>query len=217
MATVLAFCVSAIADPTPDEVGVGVEPVAQVEASKYPKIPGYNQAQSNNIWAIVGQIKKEKFGKNDLVACKATFATAITESKIYNYANDKVPKSLKYAHDKNKEDSDLDSVGVFQQRGKYFPLDQAMIPAKAAHIFFKGMKGVKDWEETKTAKQVGALCQKVQRTSSLHDQLLAITLTVHLTQVPANPGVTRRTWTRPSRFARRPRLLEDDVDWQISI
>lgn len=157
--TMLTISFGVFASPVPVEAEVEVE----AAASKYPKIPGYNQAQSNNAWAIIGQIKKEKFGKNDLVACKAAFATAITESNLYNYANKDVPSSLKFPNDGKR--SDFDSVGVFQQRAKYYHVDEAMDPAKSAHLFFKKMKGVKDWEEAKTAKQVGVLCQKVQGTS----------------------------------------------------
>lgn len=138
------------------------EPVEETEAElkASPKIPGYDQRQSNNAWAIIKQIKKEKFGANDLTACKIAFATAITESNIYIYANNKVPASLKYPYD--KKGSDHDSVGIFQQRAKYYPVAQAMDPAKSAHLFFKKMKNVKNWKKAKTAKQIGAIAQKVQ-------------------------------------------------------
>lgn len=166
--TVLAISFGVLGSPVPVESEVEVE----AAASKYPKISGYNQAQSNNAWAIIGQIKKEKFGKNALVACKAAFATAITESNIYNYANKKVPDSLKYPN--NGKKSDFDSVGVFQQRARYYPVNEAMNPAKSAHLFFKKMKSVKDWEKAKTAKQIGAVCQKVQGTSCTDNRYLVI-------------------------------------------
>lgn len=117
-----AFGLRALAVPTPIEVNdEGIVPVEgpiapEAQATKYPKIPGYDQRQSNNAWAIIAQIKAEKFGSSALTACKAAFATAITESNIYIYANDKVPKSLKYPFD--KRGGDHDSVGAFQQRAK---------------------------------------------------------------------------------------------------
>lgn len=160
------FALNALATPTPIEVNdEGVAPIEdsiapEAQATKYPKILNYDQRQSNNAWAIIAQIKAEKFGSSALTACKAAFATAITESNIYIYANDKVPKSLKYPFD--KKGSDHDSVGVFQQRAKYYPVAEAMSPAKSAHLFFKKMKGVKDWKKAKSAKEIGRVCQKVQ-------------------------------------------------------
>lgn len=131
-------------------------------AAASPKIPGYDQRQSNNAWAIIKQIKAEKFGGDALTACKAAFATALVESSLYIYANKKVPESYKYPYDKDPKNPDADSVGVFQQRAKYYPVAQAMDPAKSAHLFFKKMETVKDWKKAKTAKQIGKLCQKVQ-------------------------------------------------------
>jgi hypothetical protein len=147
---------SALAAPAPQETNT---PDLEAQAAS-PKIPGYDQRQSNNAWAIIKQIKAEKFGNNDLTACKAAFATAITESNIYIYANKNVPKSKNYPYD--KIGSDHDSVGVFQQRVQFYPLAEAMNPAKSAHLFFKKMKSQKGWEKAKTDKQIGVLCQKVQ-------------------------------------------------------
>lgn len=146
--------------PNPEELAVS-DPEAQAVNSS--KIPGYDQRQSNNAWAIIKQIKAEKFGKDALTACKAAFATAIVKSNIYIYANEKVPESKKYPYDKIGKD--YDSVGVFQQRVKYYPLAQAIDPAKSAHLFFKKLRNVKDWKKAKTDKQIGAVCQKVQVSS----------------------------------------------------
>jgi hypothetical protein len=148
---------SALAAPAPQDT---TTPDLEAQAVNSPKIPGYDQRQSNNAWAIIKQIKAEKFGKDALTACKAAFATAITESNIYIYANKNVPKSKDYPYD--KIGSDHDSVGVFQQRVKYYPLAEAINPAKSAHLFFKKLKTVKDWKKAKTDKQIGVVCQKVQ-------------------------------------------------------
>lgn len=159
----LALGISAIAAPTALDVVDPQNPVTpdlEPQAVNSPKIPGYDQRQSNNAWSIIKQIKAEKFGKDALTACKAAFATAITESNIYIYANKNVPKSKDYPHDKTG--SDHDSVGVFQQRVKYYPLAQAMDPAKSAHLFFNKLKTVKDWKKAKTDEQIGVVCQKVQ-------------------------------------------------------
>jgi hypothetical protein len=116
----LALGLRALAAPTPQDTTNLNEPTVpdlEPQASSSPKILGYDQRQSNNAWAIIKQIKAEKFGKDTLTACKIAFATAITESNIYIYANKNVPKSKDYPYD--KIGSDHDSVGVFQQRIKY--------------------------------------------------------------------------------------------------
>jgi hypothetical protein len=162
IATLLTLSLSALAAPTPQEdssTPAAIAPDAQ--ASNSPKIPGYDQRQSNNAWAIIAQIKAEKFSKGDaLTACKAAFATAITESNIYIYANENVPKSKDYHHD--KVGSDHDSVGIYQQRVKYYKLAEAMSPAKSTHAFLKKMRSVKDWQKAKSYEQIGVVCQKVQ-------------------------------------------------------
>jgi len=163
LTALLALSLGSFAAPAPQDTTIPEEPTAPdlvPQATNPPKISGYDQKQSNNAWAIIKQIKAEKFGKNALTACKAAFATAITESNIYIYANKNVPKSKKYPYD--KIGSDHDSVGVFQQRVKYYPLAEAINPAKSAHLFFKEMKSMKTWKQAKTDKQIGALCQKVQ-------------------------------------------------------
>lgn len=158
----LTLGLSALAAPAPNPEEPAVsDPEAQAVNS--PKISGYDQRQSNNAWAIIKQIKAEQFGKNALTACKAAFATAIVESNIYIYANEKVPESKKYQYDKIGKD--FDSVGVFQQRTgpkTDYPLAEAMNPAKSAHLFFKKLRKAKDWEKAKTDKQIGAVCQKIQ-------------------------------------------------------
>jgi hypothetical protein len=163
LTTLLALGLSALAAPAPQDPANPEEPATpdlEAQAVNSPKIPGYDHRQSNNAWAIIKQIKAEKFGKDALAACKAAFATAITESNIYIYANKNVPKSKNYPYD--KIGSDHDSVGVFQQRVKYYPLAEAINPAKSAHLFFKKLKTVKDWKKAKTDKQISVVCQKVQ-------------------------------------------------------
>jgi hypothetical protein len=161
--TFFALGLGSLAAPAPQDTANSEEatiPDLKPQASNSPKILGYAQRQSNNAWAIIKQIKAEKFGKDALTACKIAFATAITESNIYIYANNNVPKSKDYPYD--KIGSDHDSVGVFQQRIKYYPLAEAIDPAKSAHLFFKRMETVKTWKQAKTDKQIGVICQKVQ-------------------------------------------------------
>lgn len=80
-----------------------------------------------------------------------------TQSNIFIYANEGVPESLNYPHD--KVGSDHDSVGIFQQRAIYYPdIAADMDPAKSAGQFFAKMVGISGWE----SMDVGTLCQKVQ-------------------------------------------------------
>ncbi|KAJ5317365.1 hypothetical protein PENANT_c034G03376 [Penicillium antarcticum] len=117
-------------------------------------LPGLTSTQSKHAKAIIGEAKKEDLGRQ---GCLAGIATALVESNILIYANKKVPSSLNYPHD--AVGSDYDSVGIFQQRAKYYPSIAAdMDPAKSAAQFFKGMKGVSGWK----TMEVGKLCQKVQ-------------------------------------------------------
>ena len=171
----LAVTVSVFAAPVPDEAIAPEVPeapeIAEVaeapEAPEAPEaqaasqeIPGYDQRQSNNAYAIIKEIKAEKFGKDALTACKIVFATAIVESNIYIYANENVPASKEYHHD--KVGSDHDSVGIFQQRAKYYPLAAAMSPAKSARMFFAQMKTVQNWKLAKKVNEIGIVAQKVQ-------------------------------------------------------
>nr|WJZ50374.1 GH184 muramidase [Trichocladium asperum] len=117
-------------------------------------LPGLNAVQSKHAKAIVGQAKKDGVGRH---GCEAGIATALVESTMYVYANNKVPKSLNYPHD--RVGSDYDSVGIFQQRAIYYPNIAAdMDPARSAGQFFAKMKGVSGWK----TMAVGKLCQKVQ-------------------------------------------------------
>ncbi|KXX76319.1 Uncharacterized protein YraI [Madurella mycetomatis] len=117
-------------------------------------LPGLNSVQSKHARAIIAQAKKDKVGRH---GCQAGIATAIVESNILVYANRKVPASMKYPHD--AVGSDHDSVGIFQQRARYYPNIAAnMDPARSAGQFFAKMKKVKGWK----TMAVGKLCQKVQ-------------------------------------------------------
>lgn len=76
------------------------------------------------------------------------------------YANNAVPASLKYPHD--RVGSDHDSVGLFQQRASiYKDVRCDMDAACSAGQFFAEMKRVKGWQ----TMAVGTLCQRVQRSA----------------------------------------------------
>lgn len=76
------------------------------------------------------------------------------------YANNAVPASLKYHHD--RIGSDHDSIGLFQQRASiYKNIACDMEAGCSAGQFFAEMKRVKGWQ----TMAVGTLCQKVQRSA----------------------------------------------------
>ncbi|KAL2871716.1 uncharacterized protein BJX67DRAFT_369791 [Aspergillus lucknowensis] len=116
-------------------------------------LPGLDSTQSAHAQAIIQQAKDQDVGHQ---GCLAGIATALVESNIYVYANEGVPESFNYPYD--KVGSDYDSVGIFQQRAIYYPVDKAMDPAASAGMFFDKMVGIDGWE----SMDVGTLCQKVQ-------------------------------------------------------
>ncbi|KAL6897590.1 hypothetical protein GGI43DRAFT_409438, partial [Trichoderma evansii] len=76
-------------------------------------------------------------------------------------ANYKVPKSLKYYHD--RVDSDHDRIGLFQQRAYiYKDIKCDMDASCSAGQFFSEMKEVNGWQ----SMNIGTLCQKIQRAAS---------------------------------------------------
>jgi hypothetical protein len=76
------------------------------------------------------------------------------------YANNAVPVSLKFAHD--RVGSDHDRVGLFQQPASiYKNIKCDMDAACSASQFFAEMKRIKGWE----TMAIGTLCQKIQRSA----------------------------------------------------
>lgn len=77
--------------------------VPAIEARGY---PGLNDVQSRNAKAAIGEVRAEGLNKQ---ACLAVISTALQESELQIYANNRVPESLKFPHD--KVGGDQDSVG----------------------------------------------------------------------------------------------------------
>ncbi|KAJ5698450.1 hypothetical protein N7462_000455 [Penicillium macrosclerotiorum] len=117
-------------------------------------LPGLSSTQSAHAKEIIAEAKSEDLGHH---GCTAGIATALVESSILIYANNAVPESLNYPHD--KVGSDHDSVGIFQQRAMYYPdIAADMDAGKSAAQFYKKMQGISGWK----TMDVGTLCQKVQ-------------------------------------------------------
>lgn len=73
-------------------------------------------------WArkIVARIKARGFGSDGPRIADIALATAIVESGLYMWANKDNPESLRLPYDEGKVGSDFDSVGLYQQRPKYW-------------------------------------------------------------------------------------------------
>ena len=121
------------------------------------RVRGAEWGHASDAMAVIGEVKKEGLPKQ---ACLAAIDTALTESVLYMYANNKVPESLKYPH--QKVGKDYDSIGLFQQRASiYKNIAADMDPAQSAGQFFKVMEGISGWQ----TMDVGTLCQKVQKSA----------------------------------------------------
>lgn len=72
---------------------------------------------------------------------KTALMVALAESDLQNYANSKVPESLKINHD--NVGSDGYSVGLFQQQvGIWGQAPELMDPANSAKLFYDALKNV---------------------------------------------------------------------------
>jgi cell wall-associated NlpC family hydrolase len=87
-------------------------------------------------------------------------ATAMQESTLSMYANSTVPESLTLPHE--KVGNDHDSVGLFQQRASWGPLDVRMNANASAKLFYEKLLALPGWEsmpltEAAQSVQVSAL------------------------------------------------------------
>ncbi|KZZ94400.1 hypothetical protein AAL_05367 [Moelleriella libera RCEF 2490] len=112
-------------------------------------------SQASNAALIIARVRSEDVGAQ---GCHAAITAALTESTLIIHANEKVPESLKFPHDRLGYDQD--SVGLFQHRAVYYPdIACDMDPGCSAGLFLADMKRVPNWQ----TMSVGVLVQKVQR------------------------------------------------------
>ncbi|KAM3528584.1 hypothetical protein MY4038_005819 [Beauveria bassiana] len=117
--------------------------------------PGLNHVQSLNAKAAIDQVRAEGLNRQ---ACLAVISTALQESELQIYANPVVPASMNYPHD--KVGGDQDSIGMFQQRAKFYSdVATDMSAAGSTRLFLADMKGIAGWQ----TMEVSALCQAVQK------------------------------------------------------
>jgi hypothetical protein len=118
-------------------------------------VAGLDQVAMNNAAIIVGVGVRRGLPRRALVVA---IATALQESRLYNYASGNVPESLRYPH--QAVGYDHDSVGLFQQRPSqgWGAVAQLMNPAYAAGLFYDRLVRVAGWE----SMSVAAAAQAVQ-------------------------------------------------------
>ncbi|KAK1244109.1 hypothetical protein MKX08_002247 [Trichoderma sp. CBMAI-0020] len=138
-------------------VAIAAPTVVEVDITPQANLPGLNAVQTKYANAIIVKAKADGVGAH---GCRAAIATAMVESSIIMYANNAVPESLKYHHDRIS--SDRDHVGLFQQPASiYRNVKCDMDPACSAGQFFAEMKTVRGWQ----TMAVGTLAQKIQRSA----------------------------------------------------
>jgi len=120
-------------------------------------LPGLNAVQTGYARAIGAVAKSSGVGSK---GCQVAIVAALGESRLINYANNAVPESLKYPHDRIT--SDHDAIGIFFQRASiYKNVKQIMSPAGATEIFFTDLKKISNWQTS----PVAVTAQKVQRSA----------------------------------------------------
>ncbi|KAM3515897.1 hypothetical protein MY11210_000437 [Beauveria gryllotalpidicola] len=135
--------------------GTGAEYCGSLTPSGGSSYPGLDAVQSRNAAAAIGQVRAEGLNRQ---ACLAVISTALQESTLHVYANPVVPASMNYPHD--LVGGDQDSIGMFQQRPKYYPdIAADMSAAGSTRQFLAAMKQVPNWQ----TMEVSVLDQAVQR------------------------------------------------------
>jgi len=140
----LAEAAAAASAPAPEKAPEKSETPAKKKSTEVKPVSGLTKTQMRNAITIIKAGQELKLsGRAQIIA----LMTAMQESGLRNRASTVVAASLKYDHEGTG--SDHDSVGLFQQRvsGSWGTLKELMTPRTSAIAFYKGLKGVDDWEE----------------------------------------------------------------------
>lgn len=136
-----AAAAAAAPAPTPEKK---TETPAKKKSTEVKPVSGLTKTQMRNAITIIKAGQEMKLsGRAQIIA----LMTAMQESGLRNRASTVVTDSLKYDHEGTG--SDHDSVGLFQQRvsGSWGTLKELMTPRTSAIAFYKGLKGVDNWEK----------------------------------------------------------------------
>lgn len=109
-------------------------------------------------WArrIVARIKQRGFGSDGPRIADIALATVLVETGLYMYANKGNPESLRLPHD--RVGSDFDSVGLFQQRPKYWGTTAELMDVETSTDLFVDALRRLPWHDMTN----GEAAQKVQ-------------------------------------------------------
>lgn len=129
-----------------------------VPSGARPPVGDFNMAQMANAEAIIKA--GERLGISERGQAIA-LATAMQESNLRNLANSTMPDSLSVPNEGTGKDHD--SVGLFQQRPSqgWGTIKECMDPDYSATAFYKGLQGVKNWENL----DLTVAAQRVQRSA----------------------------------------------------
>ncbi|KAG0195920.1 hypothetical protein BGX28_000361 [Mortierella sp. GBA30] len=120
-------------------------------------LPGLNAKQSGYARTIAKAAHTYGVGSR---GCAVAIATALVESNILVYCNNKVSGSCNLPHD--AVGSDHLSVGIFQQQSPMWGTARdCMDPATSAGKFYNALKGVSGW----ASLSIGTAAQRVQRSA----------------------------------------------------
>jgi murein DD-endopeptidase MepM/ murein hydrolase activator NlpD len=103
---------------------------------------GYGQTQAGHAVTIWETASERGLPEQ---AAVVALATAMQESGIRVLANPAVPASYDFPHD--GEGFDHDSIGIYQQRPHWGPVEVLMDPAGSAGLFFDALERIDGWED----------------------------------------------------------------------
>lgn len=141
------FAGRAAADPC----GVPV-PGAPAASGSAPAIAGWSPTATGHAATIVAAGKQVGVPARGWIIA---VATAMQESSLRNLASHAVPESLQYPNDGTG--ADLDSVGLFQQRGNWGSAQERMTPSIAAGKFYAALQRVDGWEQMRVTDAAQAV------------------------------------------------------------
>ncbi|PWW77286.1 hypothetical protein C7212DRAFT_185579 [Tuber magnatum] len=120
-------------------------------------LPGLNALQSTRARQVMAVARVQGVGMR---GCQVGIVTGMQESGMRVLANTNVPESMNYPHDGTG--SDHDSVGIFQQRPRFWgTVKDCMDPTTSSQKFFVALKRVAGWQ----SMTIGEAAQSVQRSA----------------------------------------------------
>ncbi|KAE8307792.1 hypothetical protein BDV41DRAFT_553405 [Aspergillus transmontanensis] len=137
----------------PTESTVDTTDAANIHEARA-NLPGLNALQTKYANAIIAQAKKDGVGA---YGCQIAIVTGITETKLMMFANNAVPSSLKFPHD--RVGTNRDAVGIFQQPVSIYKNVRCdMNAACSAGQLYQEIKKIQGWQNM----NITTICQKTR-------------------------------------------------------